>query len=56
MDAFYEYIDEYRKQLGKCAVQAAYRGLIEYIKGLRTHLSNKYPYFFCIRGPLSRNN
>jgi len=43
MEAFSNYIAEYRKQLQKGAVQAAYRGLIEYITGLRTHLSNKYP-------------
>ena len=43
MESFQEYIDEYSKQMKKGAVQVAYKGLMEYIMGLRTHLKNKYP-------------
>ena len=43
MESFHEYIIEYRKQLEKGAVQKAYKGLMEYIMGLRTHFKNKYP-------------
>jgi hypothetical protein len=46
MDDFYEYIDEYKKQLKKGHIQKAYRGLIEYILGLKTYLSKKYPDYF----------
>ena len=41
-----ESMDEYRRQLKKGAIQEAYRGLMEYIMGLRTHLANKYPDHF----------
>jgi hypothetical protein len=43
MKSFHEYITEYRKQLEKGAIQEAYRGLMEYIMGLRTYFKNKYP-------------
>jgi len=43
MQSFHENMKEYRKQLEKGAVQAAYRGLIEYIMDLRTHFQNEYP-------------
>jgi len=46
MASFHEYMNEYRKQLEKGAIQEAYRGLMEYIMALRTHLGNKYPDFF----------
>jgi hypothetical protein len=46
MESFQEYMAEYRKQLGKGAIQKAYRGLMEYIMDLRTHLHNKYPDYF----------
>ncbi|HPR42300.1 MAG TPA: hypothetical protein PK718_07135 [Candidatus Methanofastidiosa archaeon] len=38
-----EYMDEYRRQLEKGDITKAYRGLMEYIMGLRTHFKNKYP-------------
>jgi len=43
MESFHEYIDEYRKQLGKGKIQEAYKGLMEYIMALRTYFKNKYP-------------
>jgi hypothetical protein len=46
MESFHEYIDEYRKQLGKGAIQKAYKGLMEYIMSLRTYFKNKYPDYF----------
>jgi hypothetical protein len=39
-------MNEYRRQLEKGAVQAAYRGLMDYIMHLRTHFQNKYPDYF----------
>jgi len=46
MESFHEYINEYRKQLEKGAIKEAYKGLMEYIMGLRTHFKNKYPGYF----------
>ena len=46
MDDFYEYIDEYKRLLKKGRIQKAYRGLMEYILGLKTYLSKKYPDYF----------
>ena len=43
MESFQECMNEYRKQLEKGAIQEAYRGLMEYIMGLRTHFMKKYP-------------
>jgi hypothetical protein len=43
MKSFQESMSEYRKQLEKGAIQEAYRGLMEYIMGLRTHFKAKYP-------------
>ena len=46
MGSLRESMDEYRRQLQKGAIQVAYRGLMEYMMGLRTHLANKYPDHF----------
>jgi hypothetical protein len=43
MKPFQESINQYRKQLKKGDIQAAYRGLMEYIMGLKTHFMKKYP-------------
>jgi len=43
MESFHEQITEYRKQIEKGAIQKAYRGLMEYIMGLRINFKNKYP-------------
>jgi len=40
---FHEYMQEYRNQLEKGHIQEAYRGLMGYIRDLRTHFKNKYP-------------
>ncbi len=41
-----EYMQEYKKQLEKGAIQAAYKGLMDFIMDLRTHFKNKYPDYF----------
>jgi hypothetical protein len=46
MESFQEYMNEYRKQLEKGYIQKAYKGLMEYIMDLRTHLNKKYPDYF----------
>jgi hypothetical protein len=46
MESFHEYIKEYRKQLEKGTIKKAYKGLMEYIMGLRMHFKNKYPDYF----------
>jgi hypothetical protein len=46
MGSFHEQISEYKKQLEKGAIQEAYKGLMEYIMGLKTHFKNKYPDYF----------
>ncbi len=43
MAHFQESILEYRKQLEKGLVQQAYRGLMEYMLGLRTHFQKRFP-------------
>ena len=46
MKSLHEYMNEYRKQLKKGAIQVAYKGLMEYIMNLKTHLKNNYPDYF----------
>lgn len=46
MRSFQNSINEYKKQLKKGAIQQAYKGLIEYIMGLRTYFQNTYPDYF----------
>ena len=46
MASFHEHLNEYRRQLEKGAIKEAYKGLMEYIMGLRTHFKNKYPEYF----------
>ena len=43
MESFQEYVDEYKKQMEKGKIQVAYKGLMEYIMGLRTHFDSQYP-------------
>jgi hypothetical protein len=43
MPTFQEAMQVYKAQLQAGAVQTAYRGLMEYMMGLRTHLMKKYP-------------
>jgi hypothetical protein len=46
MEFSYEYMDEFKEQLKKGHIQKAYKGLIEYILGLKSYLKNKYPDYF----------
>ena len=46
MEPFHEYIPEYQTQLKKGSIQKAYKGLMEYMLGLRTHFQKKYPDYF----------
>jgi hypothetical protein len=46
MNSLHEHMREYRKQLKKGAVQKAYKGLMEYMMGLRTYFAGKYPDHF----------
>jgi hypothetical protein len=45
MESLQEYLDEYKKLLGRGVIQKAYQGLMEYIMDLRMHFSKKYPDF-----------
>lgn len=40
------HMGEYKKQLDKGRIQLAYRGLLEYILGLRLYFKEKYPDYF----------
>ena len=46
MKSFHQSMKEYKKQLEKGAIQEAYKGLMEYMMGLRTHFAKKYPDHF----------
>jgi len=46
MDSFLENIKEYKKQMAKGAVQAAYKGLMKYIMDLRAYFKTRYPEYF----------
>jgi len=43
MESFHEYMNEYKKQLEKGAINEAYRGLMEYFNVLRLYFKKKYP-------------
>ena len=45
METFNRSMIEYRKQLERGIINEAYKGLMEYIMSLRTHLDKKYPDF-----------
>lgn len=45
MDSLQDNMNEYRKQLEKGAIKAAYQGLMEYFRDLRSHFKNKFPEF-----------
>ncbi len=46
MEPFTESLSAYKKQLEIGAIQKAYRGLMEYIMGLRTYLQDQHPDYF----------
>jgi hypothetical protein len=41
--SFHQYMNEFKEQLEKGDIQAAYQGLMEYFRKLRSHFKNKYP-------------
>lgn len=43
---FQQYMNEYRKQLEKGSIKAAYRGLMDYMNSLRAHFTSKCPDYF----------
>ncbi len=43
MESFAENMREYQKQLEQGAIQAAYRGLLHYMLGLKTHFRKRFP-------------
>jgi hypothetical protein len=43
MSSFHESIGKYKRQLEKGSIQRAYRGLMDYMMGLRSYFENKYP-------------
>jgi hypothetical protein len=45
-EPFHKYLDQYRAQLQKGAVRAAYKGLMGYLQDLRLHLKTGHPDFF----------
>jgi len=45
MKSFSDSVIEYKKQLDKGDIQIAYRGLLEYMFGLKNFFKNKYPDF-----------
>ncbi len=46
MASIHDDLMEYKKQLEMGIIQKAYKSLMEYIMGLRTHLQSKYPDYF----------
>lgn len=43
MIPFHDSMMEYRSQLAKGSIQQAYRGMMEYMLGLRTHIQKRFP-------------
>ena len=50
MASFHESMTEYGKQLAKGTIREAYRGLMEYVMGLRSYFKNKYPDYYVSGG------
>jgi len=46
VNQFYESMQEYKIQMQKGVIQKAYKGLMEYIMGLRSYFQTKYPGYF----------
>ena len=46
MDTLAKQIQEYRHQLSKGYIQKAYKGIMTFMSGLKTHLENTYPDYF----------
>jgi len=43
MESFKEYMDEYKKQIDRGYIQQAYKGLMEYFRGLKIYFNSHYP-------------
>lgn len=43
MDSIDKQIQEYRKQLSKGTIQKAYKGIMTFMTGIKTHLETRYP-------------
>lgn len=43
METWHEWMQEYRKQLEKGVIQKAYKGLMDYMMALKTHVKTTYP-------------
>ena len=50
MASFNESMQEYKQQLERGLIQQAYRGLMDYMQGLKTYFRNHYPYAFVSGG------
>jgi len=46
MESLKEQVAEYKKQLKKGNIQAAYKGLMEYLMSVRSNFASKYPNYF----------
>ena len=46
MASFKGSMSEYKKQIEKGAIQTAYKGLMEYLMGLKTYLKSRHPKFY----------
>jgi hypothetical protein len=46
MPPFHECMNEFRLQLEKGVIQVAYKGLMEYMLALKTHLKDKHPEYY----------
>ena len=46
MKSLHKYINKYKKQIERGAIQEVYKGLMEYIMALRIHFKIKYPDYF----------
>ena len=43
VEPFHEQMEEYQQQLRKGVIQKAYRGLMDYLMGLKAHFKDQYP-------------
>jgi hypothetical protein len=46
MESLAECVDEYRRQVRNGVIPRAYRAILDYVMGLRTHFANRYPDHF----------
>ena len=46
MESLNDHIQEYRLQLSKGQIQTAYKGIMTFMSGLKSHLENNYPDHF----------